>query len=429
MWCALPLTLLLVSPPQNRDHPGQVYVGNGEWVPQAQAAERGFLRYHDQWFAKSVEKDLKKWEREDAKEGLDWKHRYGAKSKYYRIETNVPRFRIELEIKPFLDSLFETYERVFQEDFGLSGKAVKNKDIRIYAGFHDYSVNEPEDGKPRPRTNPGFIQNASELVVFYEETDPGEFYSTVFHEGAHQFFLSLLPGASPPMWLSEALATYFEGCSYSRATNTVTPGFIESERLSFAQATLRSGKDLSPQKLFMNVPDDQFEGLEYALAWSFVHYLIHRPGEQSRARFARFVQLTNGAGAKPADELFLEATGEDMNALIPGWRDHVLALKMPDTTVHWAALSVRKAAPEEDLRSRDFLWSFDGVDIFSARQFNGLWRTRATDRPLEVVVVREEPGPDPDGPSRRFVRATLQPASTIVLYAYGDLERKGGLSD
>jgi len=427
MLSALALVLFSTPPPQNRDHPGLVHVGNGEWVTPAQALERGFIRHRDQWFQKSVEKDLKKWEKEDAKEGLDWKHNYNTKSKYYRIETNVPRYRTELEIKPFLDALFETYLRVFEEDFGLSGKAVKNKDIRIYAGFHDYSVNEPEDGKPRPRTNPGFIRGGSELVVFYEETDPGEFYSTVFHEGAHQFFISLLPGASPPKWLNEALATYFEGCSYSRATNTITPSFVETERLTYAKAALRSGTKTA-QELFMSVPDDKFAGLEYALAWSFVHYLIHRPGEESRARFARFVQLTNGSGAKPAAELFLEATGEDLNALIPGWRDHVLALKMP-REIKWAQLSVTKAAPEEDLRTKDFLWSFDGVDVFSAKQFNDFWKNRPTDRPLEVVVVRVEPGPDADAPSRRFVHVTLQPTSTIVLRAQAELERKGGLSD
>ena len=39
-------------------------------------------------------------------------------------------------------------------------------------------------------------------------------------------FLSLLPGASPPHWLTEALATYFEGSTYSRAAHTSTPGFM-----------------------------------------------------------------------------------------------------------------------------------------------------------------------------------------------------------
>ncbi|NOT29609.1 MAG: DUF1570 domain-containing protein [Planctomycetes bacterium] len=427
MWYALALGLLLLAPPQNQKQPGLVHLGAGEWGTPAQAAERGMIPYRGQWFAKAHEKDLRKWEKEDAK-GLDWKEAYKTKSKYYRIETNVARHVIELEIKPFLDALFETYTRVFAEDFGLSGKAAGNKDIRIYDGFQAYSVNEPEGGKPRPRSNPGFIVSGSVLVVFYEETDPGVFYSTVFHEGAHQFFLSLLPGASPPMWLSEALATYFEGCTYSRATNQITPGFVSDVRLRDAQGALRKNPAATAQELFLEVPNERFKGLEYGLAWSFVHYLIHRPGAESRARFARFVQATNGAGSKPATELFSKTTGEDLLALLPAWRAHVLTLTAPPA-IQWAALVVSKASPSEDLRSRDLVWSFDGVEVFSAKQFAELWKNRAKDRPLEVVVVRCEPDFDSQESTRRFVRVTLQPASEIRLTAQGELERKGGLSD
>lgn len=427
MWCALALGLLLLSPLQNQKQPGLVHLGGGEWGTPAQAVERGMIPYRGQWFAKAHEKDLRKWEKEDAK-GLDWKDAYKTKSKYYRIETNVPRHVIELEIKPFLDALFETYKRVFADDFGLAGKAAGNKDIRIYDGFQAYSVNEPEDGRPRPRTNPGFIVGGSVLVVYYEETDPGVFYSTVFHEGAHQFFLSLLPGASPPIWLSEALATYFEGCTYSRATQTITPGFVAHERLISAQGALRKSPERTAQEFFLDVPRERFLGLEYGLAWSFVHYLIHRPGQESRARFARFVQETNGAGAKPAVEIFAKATGEDLLALLPGWRAHVLALTAPPA-IQWAALVVSKAAPSEDLLSRDLVWSFDGVEVFSAKQFAGLWKNRAKDRPIEVVVVRCEPDYASEGSTRRFVRVTLKPTSEIRLTAQGELERKGGLSD
>jgi len=177
MLAVLALTLALAAPVQNRAHPGLVPLGDGEWGTPAQAAEKGMVQHGGQWFPKELERDLRKWAKEDAK-GLTWKDAYRTKSKYYRIETNVPRWRMELEIKPFLDALFETYKRVFAEDFGLSGKAAGNKDIRIYDGFNAYSVNEPDGDRPRPRTNPGFIVGGSVLVVYYDETDPGVFYRT-----------------------------------------------------------------------------------------------------------------------------------------------------------------------------------------------------------------------------------------------------------
>jgi hypothetical protein len=425
MAAALALAVLALLAPQNVDHPGLVHLGNDEWGTPDQARERGMILHQGRWFPKELEKDLRKWEKEDAK-GLDWKDNYRTKSKYYRIQTNVPRHLIELDIKPFLDELFETYLEVFERDFGLSGKAVKNKDIRIYHGFNAYSVNEPDGDKPRPRTNPGFIVSGSVLVVFYDETDPGQFYWTVFHEGAHQFFISLLPGASPPIWLSEALACYFEGCSYSRATRKITRGFVPGERSRVSQSILGNGQEHSAQALFLDVPQERFLGQEYALAWSFVHYLIHRPGEEVHERFARFVQETNGAGAKPVAEIFAKATGEDLDALIPGWKAHVLALA-PPPEISWVAVSPKDG--QEDLKAGDLLWSFDGVEVFSVAQFGELWKKRPKDRPYELVVVRCEPDRSSPESTRRFVRVTIEPTSTTLLRPVGEFPRNSGLSD
>src|SRR5262245_43794420 len=99
------LGLLACLPAQNSRHPGLVHLGGDQWGTKAQALERGLIEYRGLWYEKKLEKDLRKWEKEDAK-GLDWKDAYRTKSKYYRIETNVPRHIVELELKPYLDELF-----------------------------------------------------------------------------------------------------------------------------------------------------------------------------------------------------------------------------------------------------------------------------------------------------------------------------------
>ena len=137
---------------------------------------------------------------------------------------------------------------------------------------------------------------------------------------------------------------------------------------------------------------------------------------------------TNGAGAKPAAEIFAEATGEELGALLGGWREHVLALEAP-SAIYWIALVVTKAGPDEDLRTGDLVWSFDGVEVFALAQFQELWKKRAKDRPIEVVVVRSEPSLQAPDATRRFVRVTLQPKSAIALTPQGELERHGALSD
>jgi hypothetical protein len=425
---ALLLTLACPAFPQNRNHPGLVHLGDGAWGTPAEAQARGLIAYRGRWLDPKLAKKLAGWEKEDAA-GLGWENAYRTDSKYYRLTTNLPRFLVEVEIKPFLDELYQTYVEVFARDFGLKGKGAKDRWIKIYASFEEYSRHEGDGELAGSRLNPGFIVDGDELVTFYEETDPAEFYDTVFHEGAHQFFQSLLPGADLPMWLDEGLATYFEGCTYSRATRTITPGFLPAERLELAQDLLKgaqSSPDLA-QHLFMGRSGESFGGEEYALAWSFLYYLAHR--EQGAAkRMAAFLRELNGSGTKPVDEVFLEATREELGPIEAGWRDYVLALS-PGELVHWVLIDVEGAGPGIDLKSRDMVWSLDGVEIYSPGAFDAAWEARPKDRPFEVKVVRCTPGPESPTGEHHFATAVIEPGSALKLRVSSSLSRSGALSD
>jgi hypothetical protein len=434
MRCALRTALIAIllsagpatAAAQNRDHPGLVHLGDGEWGTREQALEAGLIEYRGRWLPKKLEKSLAKWERLDAK-GLAWDDAYKERTKYYRVKTNVPRFVFELEIAPFLDALGDTYTRVFQEDFGLKGKAVKNKDLKIYGSFEDYSFHEPRGGSDRPRTNPGFIINGAELVVFYEESDPARFYATVFHEGAHQFFLSLLPGADLPIWLDEALATWFEGATYSRATKEITFGGIPGDRLLVAQRLLASTPG-TPGELFMNVPQPSFDANHYALAWSFLHYLLKRTGDDNTKKFARFLDEANGSGTRPIPEVFTKATGEDFAQLARGWRAHVEALEPPAESLQWVTLAVESAAGE-DVREGDTIWSVDGHEIYHSSRFVTLWRARPKDRPLELIVIRSEPAFEHPFAQRTQMRVKIAPDSELALRPSRGFARQASLRD
>jgi hypothetical protein len=139
-WAAGLLALLGLSaavPAQNLDHPGRVHADGLGWVTPEEARQNGFFEYRFRWFPEKLRKKLEKWERLDPKHAA-WKEAYKAKTKNYRITTNAPRFILESEIKPFLDELFQTYVRVFRDDFGLKGKAVNKKFIKIFYGYESY---------------------------------------------------------------------------------------------------------------------------------------------------------------------------------------------------------------------------------------------------------------------------------------------------
>ena len=432
MRVSFPLSFVLAFTPslavaQNRDHPGLVHLGDDEWGTPEQAAERELIEYRSRWYPKKMQKKLSKWEKEDTKKGLTWKDAYKEKTKYYRVKTNVPRFIFHTEIAPFLDTLGDTFSEVFQRDFGLKGKGVKNKDLKIYGTFADYSANESYGSGRLSRLVPGFTDGAT-LVVFYEDTDPAQFYGTAFHEGAHQFFLSLLPGASLPIWMDEGLATWFEGYTYSRATQTATYAGSPADRLTDAQSTLEQ-HDRSARELFMTVPDESFDAGHYALAWSFIHYLLKRPGEKNVQKFAKFLDEANGSGVKPIGEVFEKATKEDFDEVSKGWRDHVLALGEPADTIEWVVLdSVKGTGEGEDVRSDDLVWSIDGVEVFDAAKFNELFAARPKERPVELVLMRYDPSPVDEFASVERIETTLAPDSKLT-FELATIDREGNLRD
>lgn len=401
---------------QNRDHPGLVHVGKGKWVTPDEAKKKGFFEYHRRWFPKKMKKKLLVWEKEDKKHSA-WENARKIDSKHYRITSNVPRFILECEIEPFLDELYRTYVKVFKEYFGLSGRAANKNFIKIYHGFKDYALHEKENGQPPPRTNDGYF-SSDELVVYYDLGDPAVFYSTVFHEGAHQFVVAVMPGAELPIWLDEAMAVYFEGFTYSRATRKITADLLPSDRVDTAKSILKKlppkeGECLA-EELFFNVPYERFEAEHYALAWSFVHYLIHRDNNRYRKHFAKFLKEVRGAGVRPIPEVFKKATGLDLFKVEEGWRDYVLRMKA-ERPPGWAIVQVEKPDPLIDLKSGDYVWSIDGIEIYHTDGLSERWKKRSIEHPLEIIVVRRIPVSGFEEYTQQYINVLIPPESPIEL--------------
>jgi len=427
---ALPAFALGASA-QNRDHKGLVFAEGAGWISPVEAAAKGCVEYERRWVTKATAAKYASWEKEDKKRA-DWASAWKTDSRHYRITTNVPRYVVEGELKPFLDALYEVYADVFKRDFGLSGKGANKKFIRIHSGYPDYAISEGSEGSPRPRSNPGFIIGGSELVCFYEETDPAAFYSTVFHEGAHQFVHAMLPGANLPLWLHEALATYFEGCVYSRATRKITVDHFPHDRIAHAQAILRAapeGEKGLAEKLFMNVPDSKFEAEHYALAWSFVYYLTHMDDGKNKEKFAKFLRATNGTGAKPISEVFEETTKLELDELQAGWREFVLSLTVPPLP-RWAILEVSgNDDPQADVRTDDVVWSVGDREIYGPAEFDDAWAARSKDIPTKLVLVRQTPAKPPLDYTEAFVTTYVRPTSAARIEVRASVPRDYNLRD
>ncbi len=403
-------------------------VGRAENVSRTRA--RKTFEHEGRVLPVKYERKVRAWAKKDQRM-QGWADAYKTKSKYYKIETNVPRFIVELEIKPFLDELYTTYKTVFRKRFGLSGSAANGKLIRIFSGYEAYAKHA-KPGSIIPRSNPGFIRNGDELVVYYEETCPEVFYGTMFHEGAHQFVKNLMPGASVPLWLDEALAVTFEGCVYSRVTGKITCGSLPPDRLMDAQAALKdatapTGVSLA-EHLFMRYPKTHFRAREYALAWSFVHYVTNTEQGKYRKKFARFVKGLNGAGKKDIDVLLRQKLGVPFAKLDQGWRAFVLAQPKP-VVPNWIVLDVDGQATGVDLTTNDRIVSIDGRGVASFEEFKRRWTERDKTAPSNWVVVRVTPGQGAMGESQRLVKTTVPAHCPMVIEGRRSQRRGHNLAD
>lgn len=414
-WVRILLVCGLLGVASAQEPASLVFAGKAGWVPPRKARELGFFEYEGRWLPKKLRRKIERWEKQDRRV-QGWSDAYGARTRHYRVTTSLPRFVVELEVKPFLDELYRTYAGVFRRDFGLSGKGADKKSIRIYDGYRDYAMLAKGGNPPVPRENPGFILGGKELVVYYDETDPALFFGTVFHEGAHQFVKNLLPAADLPIWLDEALACYFEGCTYSRTTGKITVGHLPPARLRVAQQVLAETRP-DPVRLFMGVPESEFRAREYALAWSFVYYLTHCENGKYKRKFARFLRAANGSGKRSITEQFRRA-GIPLDELQDGWREFVLGLEAEPEPV-WILLELEE--PYEGLRTGDKVWSIGGRRFDAQPDFEAFWQAYSAGETVEWVVVRRR------GEDDVFVRRTVTGKPRLT--AMRTLTRSHALAD
>lgn len=400
---------------QHGSHVQRVHIGKGGWVTPEQALAKGYILHQERWVPKKLKSKLKKWAKADAKIN-GFKDAYRVKTKHYRIKTNAPRHIVEVEIAPFLDELYRTYVKVFREDFGLKGKAADKNHINIYWGFPAW-----RDEEDNNRGNPGYYQPGGALTVMYDAGDADDFFNTVFHEGAHQFFTATLPGAELPIWLDEALAVYFEGCTFSPSTSKITPIHIPRDRLAHAQeaiaAAKKAGEPLTPEAMFMQYKGDDFDAGHYALAWSYLYFLVNRDDGKHKKDFYKFLKEMNGSGAKSVYRVFKEATRKDLTEIEKGWVPFVMSLKLPPEHSRMVLVAKNGGGLFE---KEDQLIMINGVDINTEALFEKHWVERDKTKPAKLLLLREFNRKDGFDYELKFVTVEL-PADTSVALDYVDV--------
>jgi tetratricopeptide (TPR) repeat protein len=191
-------------------------------------------------------------------------------------------------------------------------------------GYYVYADFTQED---RLEHTAGVYLGAYQQMLFYRGESEEETLETMTHEAFHEYLASVAPAA--PVWLNEGLAEYSAGIAV-RGGRVAESGLVIRDRLRVLQAALDRGWEGFPFQVVMLESQEQFYAvspeLQYAQAWSMVHFFRHGAGGRHKPVFERYVRAV-AAGRSGEEALAETFAGADWKALRQEWQGYVRSLR------------------------------------------------------------------------------------------------------
>jgi len=259
------------------------------------------------------------------------------KSRRYIVHTDLPKDQAK-PIRDHMDKVFDEYRRrLSRAGFTMRRGANMNlylfKDQKGYIdGLAKFDVNGTGSGGM-------FFVNAKGggLAVWLGHRAPADFYSTLQHEGFHQFAFATI--GRMPTWANEGLAEYFGDALLVKGRFEL--GRVHPHRLAQLKSAIKQNKQFGFGELLnmsseewigrLNKKDERV-GLMYTQSWSIVHFLVHGNNGRYERRFMAYLrELARGRGSEQA---FAIAFGSaDYEPFEKAWRAYIEQLTADPLTI------------------------------------------------------------------------------------------------
>ncbi len=245
--------------------------------------EEGKLDRRQQKERKKIEKAIKAMREHSA-----WRSRYVEESKHFEFNFNVTP-EIAQEYIDLMEGIYKDFTKKLKVRLG---PGVKRKKMEINI-FRDKENFDQVGGVPSAA---GFWNFVDERLFFYHDrNDPEYVRSVLLHEFTHLLTHLIKPKFCHPIWCNEGIAEYFGATRYDEKGKLVFGGMQEG-RLVSMNAKREDGFDYHLEEL-MKVPNSSFGGLQYAFAWSAVHFFMETP--KYRSKFMKYyVGLATKSGIR-----------------------------------------------------------------------------------------------------------------------------------
>lgn len=243
-----------------------------------------------------------------------WK--YWVPSRHYDFFTNIYVDRCKL-LGREMDVMFRNFQKLFKYY-----KPVRAFIVLMYDNQQHF-MRATNKGP-----GVGGFYDGRKIVSFHNRRTHPDQPSTLFHEGTHQFQGMAIPNMFSmqylKIWMIEGMAVYFEAMKFRRVGKKLKAIYpIPKDRLRHIQMAIRRNS-YTPLRELIRMGQPRFGALQYAEAWSLIHYFVNTT-KRNRKKFDRYFTLMRDGKGDPV-QTFVQIFG-DPDKLEQRWKEYVLNLK------------------------------------------------------------------------------------------------------
>lgn len=390
-----------------------------EYVPKDEDEKKkladGFVKYRGKWFSKpAYEEELKKEHEksrartEELAKHADWGSAWSKETQHFVFKSNTSP-----EVLDYYCELLEAYYSLMDQRIGISPTPVMRRTkmtINIYRSYDQFQQLSDPRAQISPSTLGYFWSYDKTLNFFHDYSEPSLSTWVALHECTHLLTYLIDQQYEPQIWLNEAVADYFGSSRVERDKNgklVIKPGELQTDRVLTVQQAIKVEKDggvktgetSAPKpavngknkrsgakdRSFTHLADlfilnrDQFDGFQYAHAWSFVYFLNNYQNGKYQKAFNKFfkglytlekgleVESVAGGGITGAGKqvsaenirkfLFtrLGLKDKDQDGLEKEWRDYIenIPIAGPEARLKRGLMQLRRGEYEEALTDLD----------------------------------------------------------------------------
>jgi len=289
------------------------------YVPQnddeREKLAQGYVRYKGKWFSKPGYQDELRHEferskarTEDLARHSEWDHGWTKETQHFAIQTNTSP-----ELLDEYAELLESYYRLMDDRIGINPTPTMRRTklaVNIFKSREEFRTLSSWGEGQMPGGVIGFFSpTAKSLNFFLDWQEPARTRWVALHECTHLLTFLVDQQYQPQIWVNEGVADYFGSSRIERDKNgklTIHPGEVQTDRILTVQQAILAGKAMGPntggdkksakpgarrdttlEELFM-LKREEFDGFQYAHAWSFIYFLNQYEDGKYAKSFARF---------------------------------------------------------------------------------------------------------------------------------------------